>query len=439
MLENDKINHLEKILLFVLIFSLIFLQRIALPVGGYQFSPVFIASLLLVIILFLTNRIEIHPQRLVFFLISVAGVFGATIFAMIHYKEVRLASLFLLVIFYIPFIFISDKKGMFAYIIAIFQGSMIIVAIGGIIQFLLQVVGMSFFDPIQDHIPEAYRLIGYANQLPIYSGSPIMKSNGFVMLEPSFYSKFIATAIVIEFITKRRIFVLILFCSALLFCFSGTGLIILAIAAIPMLMKLKPAKIVFLILLLMVPTFTFFEKGYGDIFIERLEEFNNPNMSGYIRFIAPWLAFNEFLTLEDTGTVLFGNGAGTLTEYRGREFTFNENSGLYKTAHAFSSIKLYVEYGIAGGFLFSIFLIYIFLTNKQNRLLNFSLFINYTFLTVSLQQPQTVYLCLVLCMLSREEWVDSEAFVQLNKQKSRILTLPSALSKKTNLLIRRNI
>ena len=420
MQKSEQITQLEKVLIWIFMIGLVFLQRVAFPVGPYQFSPIFIFSLVMVVILYLMKRIEIQPNRLIFFLFSLAGVFGASIVASVHLTDVRLASLFLLAAFYIPFIFVSHQKGLFAYIIRTFQTCVIIIATCGIFQFLMQVAGMNFWDPIQD-LPEQYRLIGYANQLPIFAGSPIMKSNGFFMLEPSFYSKYIATAIVIEFITKRRMLILLLLFSALLFCFSGTGLIVLGVAAIPMLMKLKPIKVILLAILLVIPTYVFFDKGYGEIFIERLDEFSNPNTSGYIRFIAPWRAFGEFLRLEDTETVLFGNGAGTLAEYQGREFTFDENSGLYKTAHAFSSIKLYVEYGLAGGFLFSVFLIYIFLSNKQNKLLNFCLFINYTFLTISLQQPQTVYLCLILCMLSREEWQDSIAYSKERKKEKRAL------------------
>ncbi|USK68324.1 hypothetical protein [Peribacillus asahii] len=420
MIEKENIGSLEKVLLFLVIFSLIFLQRIAIPIGNLQLSPVFIFSFLLILVLFSINRIEIHQQRLIIFLLALVGVFISSVFALVHLKEVGISSLFSLVAFYIPFLFICRQKGMYAFIISAFQGSMIIVAVGGVIQFLLQVAGAGFIDPIQQIIPEALRLTGYMNQLPLFFGSPIMKSNGLFMLEPSFYSKFIATAIVIEFITKRRIVVLILFCIALLFSFSGTGFMILAIAAVPLLFRLKVVQICFLAILLVIPTYIFFDKGYGEVFIERLDEFNHPDTSGHVRFIAPWLTFNEFLTWESSGTILLGNGAGSLQEYHGREFAFDESSTVYKTSHANAYIKLFVEYGLVGGLFFCLFLIYVFLSNKQNKLLIFCLFFNYSFLTVSLLQPSTVYLCFILCMISTEQWEESVSFYKQNRKNSRL-------------------
>ena len=420
---NENICRLEKVLIFLFIFNLIFLQRLAIPFGPYQFTPIFLYALFFALALYILGRAEIHPQRMVLLLFSIAGVFLASVYASLYLKDVSIASLLFLTAFYIPFLFVSKKKGIFAYIVKIFQGSMLIVAICGIMQFLIQLIGGPYIDPIQRLVPEAFRLYGYANQLPIFFGSEIMKSNGLFMLEPSFYSKFIATAIIIEFITRKRVFILIIFSTALLFCFSGTGLILLGIAAIPLLFRMKPVKIIFLAILLTIPTYVFFDQGYGDVFVERLEEFSNPNQSGYIRFVAPWLTFQEFLTLESPGTILFGNGAGTLPEYQGREYTFDELSGHYKTAHAFSAIKLFVEYGLVGGFLFFIFLIYIFVNSKQNRLLTFTLFINYSFLTISLQQPQTVYLCFILCIISMEKWEDSVAVLKQSKKKRKSQSL----------------
>ena len=89
-----------------------------------------------------------------------------------------------------------------------------------------------------------------------------------------------------------------------------------------------------LVILLSIPTYFLFDKGYGDIFIDRIEEFNTPNTSANVRFVAPWLTYKEFIDFEDQGTILFGLGAGTLTDYHGREYTFDELSTVYHTAHA---------------------------------------------------------------------------------------------------------
>lgn len=437
MIETEKIGITEKVLLFFVIFSLIFLQRIAITIGEVQLTPVFLFSLLLVGILFFNNRIEIHKQRFIIFLLALAGVFTASLYALFHMKDVGIASLLSLVAFYIPFLFISQQKGTYHFIISVFQSSMIVVAIGGMIQFFLQILGINYFDPIQQFVPEAFRLAGYANQLPLFFGSLIMKSNGLVMLEPSFYSKFIATAIIIEFLTKRRIGILLLFFTAMLFSFSGTGFVILVIAVIPLLFRLKAVQVFFLAMLLVIPTYLFIERGYGEIFIERLDEFNQPNTSGHVRFIAPWLTFNEFLRLESPGTTLLGNGAGSIQEYHGIEYTFDELSTVYDTAHPNAYMKLLLEYGLVGGLFFIIFLIYIFLSSKQNKLLTFCLFFNYSFLTGALLQPTTVYLCLILFTISTESWEESLVFYK-KQRKSQKLSLPKNIGN-INLSLRRNL
>jgi hypothetical protein len=394
MVEKE-IGRLEKGLIFLVLFSLIFLQRFAITIGGFQLSPVFLFSVLSVFILYFFNKIEIDQKRLAIFLCAISGLFIASLYGLITSKQVGVASLLSLVVFYIPFLFINRSKGNLQYVFSTYQNSMMIVAILGIAQFLLQFTGLGYFDPIQS-LPAQFVLADYNTQNPLSFGSPIIKANGLFMLEPSFYSKMLATGIVIEFLTKKRLKVMLVFLIGMLLSFSGTGFIILAIAVLPILYKLKPFQFILIAVAIAIPVFFLFEKGYGDIFIKRLAEFNTPNTSAHVRFVAPWLTYKEFFNSEDTGTILFGTGSGTLVDYHGRQYTFDELNTDYITAHPSAYIKLFVEYGLIGGVFFVLFLFYTLLSNRQNKLLTVCLFINYSFLTVSLLQPTTVYFCFIL-------------------------------------------
>ncbi|WP_409303472.1 hypothetical protein [Peribacillus sp. SCS-155] len=389
------ISVIEKSLIFLILFSLIFLQRFSITIGGLQLSPVFVFSVISVIILYFFHEFEIDHKRLLLFLCSISGLFIASLYALLHSKAVGIASLLSIIVFYLPFLFVNKREGSLNYIFSKYQGMMVIVAIIGIIQFLLQFMGFGFIDPIKN-LPQQFLLEGYNTHNPLSYDSPIIKANGMFMLEPSFFSKMLATAIIIEFLTKKRLYLMIIFFIGMLLSFSGTGFILLALAALPILFRLKPSQIFLLIIFMGISVYVLFDKGFGEVFVERLNEFNTPRSSGHVRFIAPWIAYKEFITLEDTGTVLFGTGAGTVQEYHGKEYTFDELSNVYNTAHPIAYIKLFVEYGVIGGLFFTIFIIYTFLSITQNKILVFSLFINYSFLTASLLQTTTIYICFIL-------------------------------------------
>ena len=402
-MEEKVIGGTEKVLIFLVLISLIFLQRFAIPVGGFQLPLVLLFSVVSVMILFFSKKIEMDKKRLTVYLIAISGLCIASLYGLHTFKNVGITSLVSLVVFYIPFLFINKNKGSLSYIFSVYQGSMIIVAILGIMQFSLQLAGLGFIDPIQK-IPAQLLLTDYNTQNPLYFGSPYIKANGMFLLEPSFFSKMLALGIVIEFLTRKRLLVLSFFFIGMLVSFSGTGFIILAIASIPILLKLKPIKIMMLVILLSIPTYFLFDQGYGDIFIDRIEEFNTPNTSANVRFVAPWLTYKEFIDFEDQGTIIFGLGAGTLTDYHGREYTFDELSTVYYTAHATPYIKLFVEYGLIGGLFFVFFLIYTLISHSQYRLLTACLFINYSFLSNSLLEPPTIILCFILGVFATGNW-----------------------------------
>ncbi|MFB1081793.1 O-antigen ligase family protein [Jeotgalibacillus sp. JSM ZJ347] len=398
-MNEAMVSHKEKFFIFLILFSLIFLQRFAITIGDIQLSPVFLLSLLSITVLYVLNTIEIDQRRLTLFLLAVSGLSLVSLYALMELKSVGVASLLSVIVFYLPLLFIHRKKGSLDYILSTYQAMMIIVAIIGIGQYAAQFTGSGFYDPLQS-LPEQFILQDYNTLNPMSWDSPVIKANGMFMLEPSFFSKMLAIGLVIEFITKRRIIVMLLFFIGMLLAFSGTGFIILAIVAVPLLIKMKPVQFFLVTLICGISVYIMFAQGYGDIFVERLEEFNTPRTSGHVRFIAPWQAYGEFFRTEDTSTVIFGYGAGSVQEYYSANYTFDELSPSHITAHPIAYIKLLVEYGIIGGILFTIFIVYTFFSITHHKILTLALFINYSFLTASLLQTTTIYVCFILGTLA---------------------------------------
>ena len=69
--------------------------------------------------------------------------------------------------------------------------------------------------------------------IPVQHGASLFKSNGFVFIEPSTFSQFLALAIVIELAVFHSMRRFALFALAYLVTYSGTGLIVLA-ATLPL-------------------------------------------------------------------------------------------------------------------------------------------------------------------------------------------------------------
>lgn len=62
-MEEKVIGTTEKVLIFLVLFSLIFLQRFAIPVEEFQISLVLLFSVVSVMILFFSNKIEIDKKK----------------------------------------------------------------------------------------------------------------------------------------------------------------------------------------------------------------------------------------------------------------------------------------------------------------------------------------------------------------------------------------
>ncbi|WP_394172448.1 hypothetical protein [Guptibacillus hwajinpoensis] len=401
---------IERVLLLLFVILLVFFQRLGVTVSGMVVPLLFCLGLPIILILFLFNRLVLDTKKFFLFVIALCCLLLSSVYSMFATTSFSLTSLLFLLAFYLPIIFTYKDQRHFHFLLKSFQGVVVAITLIGIFQFLFQFVG-GFIDPFES-LPPTVMLQGYNTHIPLVFGSPIFKSHGMFLLEPSFYSKFIATAIIIEFFYFKRMKIIILFVIGILFGFSGTGFILLLLAALPILFQMKAKQLVPIFILSLVPIYFFLTSDFGELMLGRVGEFTNPESSAYIRFVAPYLAYGEFFQTQQLSTVLFGIGPGTLDAYEGVTYTFGENSPL-KQAHSLAFIKLLIEYGLLGGAAFSILITYSFVANAPNRVLSFCMFVNYAILSGALLEAVTFYMCYILIMMfATGESVQEEVAVQ---------------------------
>lgn len=359
-----------------LLFSSIFLQRIAITVGNNQIPLILVLTLLSLLFILLSNRESgIFVVRITLFF---SFLLLTTIFML--NKEYSAFSYFYLIALYIPFLFyFSFRNEIKIKLIQRFLTFILITSFIGIFQFVFQLIGGSFIDPFAN-LSSSYTQQGYLSTYQISYDSNIMKSNGILYLEPSLFSQFLAIGIVIEISLFKRWWRIIIYLLALMVTFSGTGILLLVAATIPILFKLKLKSMLLFLILGSIIFGLFASSEFGQYTLSRTQEYKSPNSSFSTRFINPYKVSID----SDPKDLLFGHGPGQADR---TEFIYPVNFSVLP--------KLLYEYGLIPSILFILFLVHIFL--YKGNVISYSLLIMYLFLSGGLLQPQTV--CLMLFLL----------------------------------------
>jgi hypothetical protein len=224
---------------------------------------------------------------------------------------------------------------------------LLVIAGLGILQFILQgLIDRTWLFLVDYQMPSSIFLTGYNNLNPLFYGSPLLKSNGLFLAEPSYFSQAVALGIIIEFTYRRRLWVLGVQGAAMFCSFSGTGIILLIGWALYFAYKSKRLMIVAAALTAALVGLWAFGSSVGlDVLFERSAEFADKNSSGFARFLSMFYVINDVI-LTDPIAPFFGRGPGTVTEYFSR-FAFE--------AHDPTWGKLIYEYGLLGFAAFMVF------------------------------------------------------------------------------------
>jgi hypothetical protein len=220
-----------------------------------------------------------------------------------------------------------------------------VIAAMGIVQWLVQFAGIRIFS-FMVTVP-ALRPVLVESQFNfnplMHYGSTILRSNGFVLLEPSILSQTLALAVVVDYFILGRVKYLPLYGASYLLTFSGTGALGLALA-IPFYACLSArnlgqvAALVIVGIAGLVAAGIAFPDQVGSL-LGRADELSYSGSSGYARFIGPFLPIAD---LSHEARMLIGYGPGATERY------------IYHVEGTGNSIaKLILDYGSIGlaGFL----------------------------------------------------------------------------------------
>lgn len=371
--KEQKVNNSLSFYMVLFLIS----QKLAIHVGGYEFSLALFLFPLMILQLGVQRKVTVNKKRLLLFLAVLLVSFFS---CLINYSSFKYFSylLFLVLYFLVCFTFkLSDQNREAIY--NAFRVTLLVGAIISIFQFMGQLVGLKYMD-LFDYVPKSIKLTGFNTYYSLSYGSRLIKSNGWIFLEPSFCSQFMALGMILILskgvINRNAIIHLVIYGVGLICSFSGTGILLLAVAFFPALGKLSRHNKMLVTLGILVALILFSRSQYFYAVADRVFEIRASESSGAIRFINPFLvAFGEYQK-----SFLFGSGAGIADDLK---FAFQVNHN--------AITKVMVEYGFFTLVLFILFIVIFFLRNRIS-VLSVSVLLMYFFLSGNLLQPSILYI-----------------------------------------------
>lgn len=335
----------DRWLVLLPLFTTLFLAKWVMPGGPRDFAmawPLIFGALLLGVI---TGRMRFDTPRLLFFLLLI-GTLGAV--QVMRADGFSPTSMLLMASIYLAYT--VTVTGARDYDTAVVLSRFaVIVAVLGIAQFALQfALPRALVFPIENLLPKALVIQGYNAQIPISYGSSIYKANGVFPLEPSFFSQFLAVAVIAELCGRNRWPRLVLFGAGLLVSYSGTGIIILMIALPIVIIAYRRWEFLVAGLLALMLMLMFSGPLNLDLYLQRAGEFSSVRSSGFERFVGALYLFEQFLW-DDPLRALLGYGSGQF-----QDFSLRANLPVSEMALS----KIVFEFGLLGALAIFAFLGY---------------------------------------------------------------------------------
>jgi len=332
----------RRYLALVPVLSVTLLAKIGVPpFAGRGIGIALLLFFLALVAGLMAGRLTIAPRRVIA-LTFIFGVFGL-IQVVGPDTEVSITSMALLVFLCSLFVFEDDGHGP-----PPLDGQRIVVnlaivfAVLGLYQFAAQrVLPLVAIKPLDLLLPDSILVKGF-NALAMEGyKSERFRPNGIFFLEPSFYSQFIALAIIVEmFSPLRRLWRMALLFVALVTSLSGTGLIVLIVGSTALLRTPRGRGGLLLLIVVAVAFFLFHDEIGLHRLWERILDFNRPGTSSHQRFISPFQLVAATFDARPW-QLAFGLGAGQFS--REMRITFDSADT--------ALIKLILEYGLVGAFL----------------------------------------------------------------------------------------
>lgn len=345
--------YVDKGLFWVPVMTATFLSKFGVPPLAPAGISIAIPAMLAILGIGLVfQRMVVEPRAAAAYMFVMGSLFAMQSVADSRYS---MLSLVLLVMLHLPYAFRMAHPPSHVRVVRGIQAVGLVVAVLGFLQYTLQfVLGPKLVFPLENFFPQSF-IVGSFNQQAVVSyGASTYRANGMVMVEPSVFSQLMALIILIELLTRRRLWYIALAAVSMFMSYSGTGLLLLTASLV--VLAVQRGKIALLSALfgagcvLVGLGAVFKELPYLGIFAHRLGEFASPTSSGFARFVGGYYMFDEFLWPDPLRT-LVGFGAGT--------FKFYMNAATYPVSEM-AIFKVIFEFGLLGALLYFGLLAYCF-------------------------------------------------------------------------------
>lgn len=204
----------------------------------------------------------------------------------------------------------------------------------------LQFVGIPYRDYLSDLVPAQFLVQGFNTAYPFFYGSPLIKSNGWFALEPSFMSFTLGLCIMAGLLCGARVWKVAVAGIGMLATVAGSGMAIVLVGVLAMLVLrqgylLKRYLVPGIVLgLVALPT------QIGQLILARMSEGSSSNSSTALRTFEPYIhLFPRWV--ESYPKIWFGGGAGSSRQ-------IVEGSGIDGLVVP-TTAKVFYDYGVVAG------------------------------------------------------------------------------------------
>ncbi|MEZ0166400.1 hypothetical protein AB2L27_16685 [Kineococcus sp. LSe6-4] len=264
-----------------------------------------------------------------------------------------LTSLLLLVVTWAALCFRVDERRLhlFPRVQRRFETFMLVFAGIGIVQMLAQFAGIwSYTDLLRTVVPQNLLFQGYNTSYPIEYGSPVIKANAFVFVEPSVFSQFLALALLSVLSRGREYWRVAVFAVALVCTVTGTGFMVLGFGLVVLAVRRGGLWAVRAAVVLGIAGVAALLSPLGPILLSRSGEAGQTNSSGSLRFVQPYQYLLDRWS-SDPWSVLTGLGPGQADRISDAIFA---QTGL--PISFAGAAKMVLEYGLPAFLLAVVFL-----------------------------------------------------------------------------------
>lgn len=374
----------------IILIGAIPLQRFGLQLGSAEIAFGLLMTLGTLGFLVATGRVGIDANRLALFGIVATA---AAVSSAVNAGGASAPSFALVLAIYLPFtLVVVTDRAVFLDILRFFQDLVLLCAMLGALQFGLQfAVTAPWLFTFRGVLPDAILLEAFNTASPLAYGSPILKSNGFLLLEPSMFSQYLALALLVEILFFARRWRVLAYAAALPISYSGTGLLLLAVFLPLIVVHRRAWGLLAIGVLVAAVAIALGDLWNMDALVARAGELQSTQTSGFARFVSAFWLLDDFVVTR-FGSLLVGLGPGSISEVLDR---------VPYEAHDPTWGKLLFEYGVVGTLAFAAFFLACVFPAVHSAWVSGMLLFGFLLFGGMLLDPRLNALLVVFCTLQR--------------------------------------